>query len=66
MATVISFANAWLGGYPFEVAKTEERFDFCYGCGLTFIRMRTTSTLSCGKPVFQHDLRKSYGAAPCV
>jgi hypothetical protein len=59
MGTVMRFTNTWLGGYPFEVAKTEALFDFCHGCSFTLIRMRTTNTLSCSEPSFRHDLRKS-------
>lgn len=31
----------WVGGYPFEVAKPEAVFDFCYRRGFDLIRLKT-------------------------
>ena len=31
----------WVGGYPFEVAKPEEVFDFCRARGFTLRRLKT-------------------------
>lgn len=31
----------WVGGYPFEVAKPEEVFDFCRNRGFELLRLRT-------------------------
>ncbi|ADU61731.1 Methyltransferase type 12 [Pseudodesulfovibrio aespoeensis Aspo-2] len=31
----------WVGGYPFEVAKPEEVFDFCRARGFVLLRLRT-------------------------
>lgn len=31
----------WVGGYPFEVAKPEEIFDFCRARGFTLTRLKT-------------------------
>jgi SAM-dependent methyltransferase len=31
----------WVGGYPFEVAKPEEMFDFCRGRGFRLLRLKT-------------------------
>jgi SAM-dependent methyltransferase len=43
----------WVGGYPFEVAKPENVFDFCYERGFALIKMRTTNSLGCNELVFQ-------------
>lgn len=45
----------WVGGYPFEVAKPEELFDFCYERGFALIRMRTTNTLGCNELIFRRN-----------
>ena len=45
----------WVGGYPFEVAKPEELFDFCYERGFALIRMRTTNSLGCNEMVFRRN-----------
>lgn len=43
----------WLGGYPFEVAKPEEVFDFCKDLGLTLERLKTCGGgLGCNEYVF--------------
>lgn len=31
----------WVGGYPFEVARPEEIFDFFHACGFTLHRLKT-------------------------
>jgi 2-polyprenyl-6-hydroxyphenyl methylase/3-demethylubiquinone-9 3-methyltransferase len=31
----------WVGGYPFEVARPEEVFDFCQQRGLLLLRLKT-------------------------
>jgi 2-polyprenyl-3-methyl-5-hydroxy-6-metoxy-1,4-benzoquinol methylase len=44
----------WVGGYPFEVAKPEEIFDFYRAHGFTLIRLRTCAgTLGCNEFVFE-------------
>jgi 2-polyprenyl-3-methyl-5-hydroxy-6-metoxy-1,4-benzoquinol methylase len=45
----------WVGGYPFEVAKPEELFHFCYERGFALIRMRTTNSLGCNELVFRRN-----------
>jgi|SRR5579862_319281 len=45
----------WVGGYPFEVAKPEELFNFCYEQGFALIGMRTTNTLGCNELVFRRN-----------
>jgi len=44
----------WVGGYPFEVAKPEEIFDFYRDRGFTLERMRTSAGgLGCNEYVFR-------------
>jgi len=43
----------WVGGYPFEVAKPEELFDFYYARGFQLIHLRTTNSLGCNELVFR-------------
>lgn len=44
----------WVGGYPFEVAKPEQIFDFYYKRGFCLVRMRTqTGDLGCNEFVFE-------------
>jgi 2-polyprenyl-6-hydroxyphenyl methylase/3-demethylubiquinone-9 3-methyltransferase len=31
----------WVGGYPFEVAKPEEVFDYCHGQGFILLKLLT-------------------------
>ena len=46
----------WIGGYPFEVAKPEEIFDFCKRRGFRLERLITCGGgLGCNQYVFQHD-----------
>jgi 2-polyprenyl-6-hydroxyphenyl methylase/3-demethylubiquinone-9 3-methyltransferase len=42
----------WLGGFPFEVAKPEEIFDFYRKRGLVLQKVRTTNTLGNNEFVF--------------
>jgi 2-polyprenyl-6-hydroxyphenyl methylase/3-demethylubiquinone-9 3-methyltransferase len=43
----------WVGGYPFEVAKPEEVFEFCLARGLALCRMKTQAGgLGCNEFVF--------------
>ena len=44
----------WVGGYPFEVAKPEEIFDFYRSRGFVLERMKTTVSLGCNEFVFRH------------
>jgi SAM-dependent methyltransferase len=44
----------WVGGYPFEVAKPEEIFDFYRQRGFTMTRMKTCGgSMGCNEFVFQ-------------
>jgi SAM-dependent methyltransferase len=46
----------WVGGYPFEVAKPEQIFDFYRERGFQLIRMMTQgSNLGCNEFVFQKE-----------
>jgi SAM-dependent methyltransferase len=46
----------WVGGYPFEVAKPEEIFDFCRARGFQLERLTTAGGgLSCNEFVFVRD-----------
>jgi 2-polyprenyl-6-hydroxyphenyl methylase/3-demethylubiquinone-9 3-methyltransferase len=45
----------WLGGYPFEVAKPEEIFDFFTMKGFRLQRMTTTNGLGTNQFVFQRE-----------
>jgi len=43
----------WLGGYPFEVAKPEEIFEFCHSRGLLLEKLTTCGgRLGCNEFVF--------------
>jgi SAM-dependent methyltransferase len=42
----------WLGGYPYEVAKPEEVFEFCTERGFRLHKMRTVHTLGNNEFVF--------------
>lgn len=45
----------WVGGYPFEVAKPEEIFDFCRARGFELMRLKTCAGgLGCNEYVFVH------------
>lgn len=44
----------WIGGYPFEVAKPEEIFDFYRGKGFILLKLKTCAGgLGCNEFVFQ-------------
>jgi hypothetical protein len=44
----------WLGGYPFEVARPEQVFDFCRARGFTLQHLRTCGGgLGCNEFVFR-------------
>jgi 2-polyprenyl-6-hydroxyphenyl methylase/3-demethylubiquinone-9 3-methyltransferase len=46
----------WLGGYPFEVAKPEEIFDFYKQKGFRLIKLKTCGGgLGCNEYVFIKD-----------
>jgi 2-polyprenyl-6-hydroxyphenyl methylase/3-demethylubiquinone-9 3-methyltransferase len=43
----------WVGGYPFEVAKPEEIFDFYHSKGFTLVKLKTCrGGLGCNEYVF--------------
>lgn len=42
----------WIGGYPFEVAKPEQIFDFYRKRGLELIKLRTAGGWGCNEYVF--------------
>jgi 2-polyprenyl-6-hydroxyphenyl methylase/3-demethylubiquinone-9 3-methyltransferase len=42
----------WIGGYPFEVARPEQLFDFYRQRGLSLTHLRTTAGLGCNDFVF--------------
>jgi len=43
----------WVGGYPYEVAKPEEVFDFYKARGFVLRRLKSTGGLGCNEFVFQ-------------
>jgi len=47
----------WVGGYPFEVARPEQIFDFYRARGFTLARLRTDRTLGCNEFVFTRSGR---------
>lgn len=49
----------WLGGYPFEVAKPGEVFDFFRKRGFTLIKLKTTLGLGCNEFVLKKSLPDS-------
>jgi 2-polyprenyl-6-hydroxyphenyl methylase/3-demethylubiquinone-9 3-methyltransferase len=43
----------WVGGYPFEVAKPEEIFDFCWRKGFQLVKLKTCrGGIGCNEYVF--------------
>jgi 2-polyprenyl-6-hydroxyphenyl methylase/3-demethylubiquinone-9 3-methyltransferase len=42
----------WVGGYPFEVAKPEQIFEFYRDRGFELTRLTTTNSLGCNEFVF--------------
>lgn len=51
----------WIGGFPFEVAKPEEIFDFHRERGFTLEGLRTTQRWGCNEFVFRRDSGNSAG-----
>jgi 2-polyprenyl-6-hydroxyphenyl methylase/3-demethylubiquinone-9 3-methyltransferase len=45
----------WLGGYPFEVARPEQVFDFVHARGFQLEKLRTTASLGCNEFVFRRS-----------
>jgi SAM-dependent methyltransferase len=46
----------WVGGYPFQVAKPEEIFDFFFACGFQLERLTTCAGgLGCNEYVFRRN-----------
>jgi 2-polyprenyl-6-hydroxyphenyl methylase/3-demethylubiquinone-9 3-methyltransferase len=45
----------WVGGYPFEVAKPEQIFEFYRDRGFTLVRMKTCNDLGCNEFVFRRE-----------
>jgi len=46
----------WVGGYPYEVARPEEVFDFCRARGFTLTKMKCGRVgLGCNEFVFKND-----------
>jgi 2-polyprenyl-3-methyl-5-hydroxy-6-metoxy-1,4-benzoquinol methylase len=45
----------WIGGYPFEVAKPEQIFDFYKKRGYSLTALKTYNGLACNEFVFQYD-----------
>jgi 2-polyprenyl-6-hydroxyphenyl methylase/3-demethylubiquinone-9 3-methyltransferase len=43
----------WLGGYPFEVARPEQVFDFVHARGFELTKLKTTTSLGCNEFVFR-------------
>jgi len=53
----------WLGGYPFEVSRPEEVFDFYRKRGFTLERLTTAGgRLGCNEFVFRRTAGPSSGA----
>jgi 2-polyprenyl-6-hydroxyphenyl methylase/3-demethylubiquinone-9 3-methyltransferase len=52
----------WVGGYPFEVAKPEDVFEFYHRNGLKMIRLKTCGGgHGCNEFVFLHDIHRPRG-----
>jgi 2-polyprenyl-3-methyl-5-hydroxy-6-metoxy-1,4-benzoquinol methylase len=45
----------WVGGYPFEVAKPEEVFNFCRDRGFLLRQLQTSGGLGCNQFLFSRD-----------
>ena len=43
----------WVGGFPFEVAKPEEIFEYYKGRGFVLEKLRTSGGLGCNEYVFR-------------
>jgi 2-polyprenyl-6-hydroxyphenyl methylase/3-demethylubiquinone-9 3-methyltransferase len=51
----------WLGGYPFEVAKPEDVFDFFRERGLQLQKLKTCGgTVGCNEFVFEADQNRQF------
>lgn len=49
----------WIGGYPFEVAKPEQVFEFCRSRGLTLTKLVTVGgRMGCNEFVFHREWRQ--------
>lgn len=42
----------WAGGYPFEVAKPGDIFEFYRSSGFSLVRLKTTYTIGCNEYAF--------------
>ena len=50
----------WVGGYPYEVAKPEEIFDFYRARGFTLTKLKCGGVgLGCNEYVFQKQVKDS-------
>jgi 2-polyprenyl-3-methyl-5-hydroxy-6-metoxy-1,4-benzoquinol methylase len=57
----------WVGGYPFEVAKPEQVFDFCRNRGLQLERLKTCGgRLGCNEFVFTRSRVPTGGSSECA
>jgi 2-polyprenyl-6-hydroxyphenyl methylase/3-demethylubiquinone-9 3-methyltransferase len=45
----------WIGGYPYEVAKPEQIFEFYKARGFSLRRLKSTVGLGCNEFVFRKD-----------
>src|SRR5262249_11039708 len=45
----------WAGGYPFEVGRPEEIFDFYRARGFTMVRLKTVRNHACNEFVFRRE-----------
>jgi 2-polyprenyl-3-methyl-5-hydroxy-6-metoxy-1,4-benzoquinol methylase len=48
----------WIGGYPFEVAKPEEIFDYYKGRGYALEKLKTSGGHGCNEYIFRHCVDK--------
>jgi SAM-dependent methyltransferase len=46
----------WVGGYPFEVARPEELFEFYRARGFSLLHLATTNSHGCNELVFERGL----------
>ncbi len=51
----------WIGGYPFEVAKPEDIFDFYRDKGFALMKLKTRSGLGCNEFLFLRSSKKGQG-----
>jgi len=51
----------WIGGYPFEVAKPEDIFDFYKDKGFALMKLKTRSGLGCNEFLFLRSSKKGQG-----